>query len=698
MRIDAVPGLVRISRFALTITSLVTGGATAFAASATEALPEVTVTGNRSPESVSRLANNVTVITAQDIARSTATDVGSLLALEANLSLTSFSGTDKNTAIDMRGMGATAVSNVLILVDGERLNETDLSGADLSTLALSQIDHIDVIRGGGGVRHGQGAVGGVINIVTRRPTVGPLQLDFATQAGSYDTRSVQAAARGGTGQVAGQVMLSHSDTDGYRDNGGLASSNVGLEVRRVPASDLGLVDLYARLQLHEDRYGLPGPVSQENFHRDDRSRRSTQTPLDGGSTRDHRLTLGGAWDWGPAGRLSLRASHRERRNPYVIGADPSTLESARGLITSDREDFQARHDLAFDLRGLRQTLTLGIDAQEGRYARYDQGVAVEGGTRISGRARTRSTFIDANIAPAASVGLHLGARQDWFKTSEAHDVYEQCVNDPTPPFAQHCAPAPYTEPDTNKPAVARQWTNTSAELGAHWNFAPRWTVFGSLSQHVRYPNLDELAQQADTLRPQTGHTLEHGIRHGANRHFSWSLTAFAMRIEDEIYYGKNPQDPTRSENRNHERPTLRRGIELESRWRPDEHWFLRGQWAHVVPKFENMPGNPDIPLVPRHTLSAEVSWQALPPLQWTVEARHGSQRLDGNALDDPSSGAPPVKGHTVVNTAWRLQGRAWQLSLNIHNLFDQVYTTQAYSGTVYPMPGRSASLALRLSH
>jgi iron complex outermembrane receptor protein len=697
MRIDAVLGLAR-TRVIFLVSGLVAWGATAFAAPATEVLPEVTVTGNRNAESMSRLSNHVTVITAQDIARSTATDVGSLLALEANLSVQSFSGTDKNTTIDMRGMGATAVSNVLVLVDGERLNETDLSGADLSTLALSQIDHIDVIRGGGGVRHGQGAVGGVINIVTKRPTAGPLQLDFAARAGSYDTRGVQAAAHGGEGQVAAQVMLSHSVTDGYRDNGGLESSNVGLEVRRVTADDLGLIDLYARLQLHEDSYGLPGYVSQENFHRDDRSRRATQTPLDGGSTHDHRLTLGGAWDWGPAGRLSLRASHRERRNPYVIGADPSTIESARGLITSDRDNVQARHDLSFDIGGLTQTLTAGIDVQEGRYARYDQGVAVEGGTRISGQARTRSAFIDANIAPASSVGLHIGARQDWFRTDEAHDVYEQCVNDPTPPFAEHCAPAPYTEPDANKPSVARQWINTSAELGVHWTFAPRWTVFGSLSQHVRYPNLDELALQAETLRPQTGHTLEHGIRYGANRSLSWSLTAFAMRIEDEIYYGKNPQDPSLSENRNYEHPTLRHGLELESRWRPSERWFLRGQWAHVVPKFQHMPGNPDIPLVPRNTLSAEVSWQPVPLLQWTVEARHGSQRLDGNALDDSSSGAPPVKGHTVVNTAWRLQGKAWQLRLNINNLFDEVYTTQAYSGTVYPMPGRSAYLELRLSH
>jgi outer membrane cobalamin receptor len=692
MDIDAVPGCGKVR--VIVIGGFMAWAGMAHAEPAATPLPEVTVTGNRSAESMSRQANNVTVITAQDIARSTATDLGTLLAQEANLSLLSFSGTDKNTTIDMRGMGATAVSNVLVLVDGERVNETDLSGADMATINLSQIDHIDVIRGGGSVRYGQGAVGGVINIVTKRPTVGPLELDFAARAGSYDSRSVQAAARGGTGQIAGQVMLGHAVTQGYRDNGSLESSNVGLEVRHVPASERGLVDLYARVSLHEDSYGLPGPVSREDFLGDDRSRRATRFPLDGGSTSDHRLTLGGAWDWGRAGRLSLRASHRERRNPYVIGADAFTIDSARGLITSDREDDQIHYDLAFDIHGLRQTLTFGADSQDGRYARYDQGVAVVDGTRISGQARTRGTFVDANMSLPKGVNLHTGVRQSWFSTTESHDIYQQqCTYGPPPTFTPSCAPEIYLVPDANQPALARQWTHTDAELGANWAFAPRWTLFGSLSQHVRYPNLDELALQAETLRPQQGHTIEHGIRYGGST-WSGSFTAFAMRIEDEIYYGKN--EVGFSENRNYEHPTLRRGLELESRWRPSDRWFLRGQWTYVVPKFENMPGNPDIPLVPRNTLSAELMWQPVPLLQWTVAARHGSQRLDGNALDDTS--APVIQANTVVDTAWRLQGKAWRLSLGVNNLFNEVYTTQAYSGTTYPMPGRSAYVELRLSH
>ncbi|MBC7700010.1 TonB-dependent receptor [Aquabacterium sp.] len=672
------------------------------AAAETDALPGITVTGSRtvSPESMSRPTNNVTVITAQDIARSTAKDLPTLLAAEANLSVQSFSGTEKNTTIDMRGMGDTAASNVLILVDGERLNETDQSGADLSTLSLSQIERIDVIRGGGGVRYGQGAVGGVINIITRRATPGPLQTDFLARAGSYHSRAVQAAARGGSERIAAQILLSHSVTDGYRDNGGLESNNAMLELRHVPDAKLGLVDLYARLKLHEDRYGLPGAVSQENFLKDDRARRSTVTPLDGGTTSDHLLSVGGTIDWGPGGKMSLRLSQRERRNPYVIGADKSTLEVARGLITADRHEAQWRYDLAREVGGLTQSLTLGIDTQDGRYSRWKGGMNVLNGERISGTAKTRSVFVDTNTSPVKGVNIHVGARQDWFTTAESRAMYESpCdyidvviggrpIKEPV-----NCQPPLYQTKDVVPP---RHWTNPSAELGAAWAFAPDWALFSSLSQHVRYPNLDDLAKQAESLRPQQGYTLEHGVRLGGNGRFTGSITVFVMRIEDEIYYGKDAQGQT--ENRNYDHPTLRTGLELASRWRASDRWSVRGQWAYVVPKFEHLPGDPDIPLVPRNNLSGELNWAARDDLQWSLLARHGSQRLDGNTLTNQSSTSPVVKANTVVDTALRLHRQGWQLSLGINNLFDEVYTTAAYSGDTYPMPGRSAYIEWRLSH
>lgn len=149
------------------------GAATAYAADSDDrALPTVVVTANSLDDRVFTVPHSLTIITARDIENAGTSHLGELLSREAGLHLKSFSGGDKNASVDIRGMGDTAVSNVLVMVDGVRLNESDLSGADLSSVDLSAIERIEILRGGGAVRYGDGAVGGVINIITRPPAAG----------------------------------------------------------------------------------------------------------------------------------------------------------------------------------------------------------------------------------------------------------------------------------------------------------------------------------------------------------------------------------------------------------------------------------------------------------------------------------------------------------------------------------------------
>ncbi|MGB1192750.1 MAG: TonB-dependent receptor, partial [Pseudomonadales bacterium] len=81
------------------------------------------------------LPRSATVISSEDIALSTARNITELLAQQANIILKSYSGNSKFTSIDLRGSGDTSVSNILILIDGIRINAPDLSGPDFSILA-----------------------------------------------------------------------------------------------------------------------------------------------------------------------------------------------------------------------------------------------------------------------------------------------------------------------------------------------------------------------------------------------------------------------------------------------------------------------------------------------------------------------------------------------------------------------------------
>ena len=665
------------------------------------ALPPVTVSANRDAVAggaggSSAPTNHVTVISEEAIRRSTAVSLAEVLATEANLNLNSFYGNDRYANVDMRGMGDTATSNVLVVVDGEVINENDLSAADLSTVPLSQISRIEVIRGGGSVLYGPGAVGGVISITTRRPEPGQTHADASVRLGSYGTRSVRAAVEGGLGQFAGRLQAGHATTDGYRENSGLRTNQVGGELRWLPRMSMGLSEIYLKASQSKSRNGFPGPLPASVLDGSEFERRATRTPFDFGTVDDSKVGAGMVWDWKRGGRLTLSYLHRDRQNPWLMGFEPlptgvpvsEQMREQGDQIHSRREDMSVRYELQGTWRGLPQVLTLGGEWGRARYHRDKQGWDVPT-ERMAGRVRSRAALADLKLSPVAGVKLHAGVRLDQKTVLHQNlNFNDGCVRAPTPPFAViSCSPS-Y---DVTTQTFSR-WNHRSAELGASWRLSPVWEPFASISRHVRQPNLDELTLPGDDLRPQRGRTREIGVRFTPTPAFSATLTAFEMRITDEIFYGPEMQYGLEL-NRNHEWATRRRGLELDARWRVLPSLSLRGQWAHVDARFDVIDTR--VPLVPGDTVSAAVQWQPSSGWQWTTSARHVSKRVDGS---DWFNTTPHLDSYTVVDTVWRYERGPLDVSWGITNVFDELYTTKGYRQTVYPMPGRGGYVAVNWRH
>src|SRR3989304_4237633 len=125
-------------------------GLTATAAQAQnniQVLPAVDVWASRTGGGITGASTSV--ITAEDIARSPGTTIQDLLSQEVGVQTISTSG-GKNgagTTVDLRGFGATAVSNTLVLLNGRRLTDIDLSGIDFSTIPRDSIERIEITRG-----------------------------------------------------------------------------------------------------------------------------------------------------------------------------------------------------------------------------------------------------------------------------------------------------------------------------------------------------------------------------------------------------------------------------------------------------------------------------------------------------------------------------------------------------------------------
>jgi outer membrane receptor protein involved in Fe transport len=658
------------------------------------AMEEIVVTATRLPEPAA--PPGTSVITATDIRRSTAHTLGEVLAGQANVQLRGYGGSDNNAAIDIRGMGDTAASNVLVVVDGVRLNEHDLSGADLTTLPLSNIERIEVLRGGGVARYGDGAVGGVINITTRPAGSGPAQGKLSLRAASYDTFDLQGQVSASSGDLSAGLAVSRLLSDGYRVNEDVTAYNASLDLRWTPGDQADGPSLRVRISTHHDVSGLPGPVSASAFAASEAARRGSNAPFDESISDDHRFTLGLNAGSDARGRVDLTLSRRLRDNPFLIGYTPLVpRDRQEGLIQSRGWDLSAIYNREFGAEERRHTLRAGYEWRGADYTRLENGQQVlDSSTRRQGELHTSGLFAESTLALGGGLSLHGGLRLERFASDESDARYtrDDCQTtmvEISPgvfiPVLSGCVDA-YRMQKRN----SGRWWNQGAELGLDWRLDPALSAFASFSRHFRNPNVDEMLLADTHLRPQSGQTLQAGLRWRPRRALSLNATMFSMRTRDEIYYGPDPVSGL-NENRNYEDTTRRDGGELELNWRPVGGPALRAGLGYLWPVFAG--SGADIPHVPRLTLNGELEWPVSTATRWVLAMRHVGRRYDGN--DPDNTLYPALPAHTVWDLALRRAWRGLRLSIGVNNLFDEVYSVLGYSASYYPMPGRNLHLSLQ---
>jgi vitamin B12 transporter len=167
----------------------------------------IVVTATRSPQTADESLASVTVLTRDDIAREQPQDLSELLRTQAGIDLTRAGGAGGNTSLFLRG---TNSNHVLVLVDGVRAASATTGAFDWRSLPISQVERIEIVRGPRAVLYGSDAIGGVIQIFTRRPR----GAEAAVGAGSYDTYQAEAGWGGGS-TVQASVYASAANSNGF---------------------------------------------------------------------------------------------------------------------------------------------------------------------------------------------------------------------------------------------------------------------------------------------------------------------------------------------------------------------------------------------------------------------------------------------------------------------------------------------------
>ena len=659
---------------------------------------EVVVTATRFPERIVDAPVNVTVITAQDIRSSPARTVPDLLAEQAGITLHDLYGNNAASAfVDLRGFGATGGQNTLILVDGRRVADIDLSGVQWSAVPLAAIERIEIVRGSGSVLYGDGATGGVINIITKSPFALPNGVTVGGRAGSYATTEVHAGANYSGGRTGINAGASNFESEGYRANNHNRQATAQVDMRWLTAA--GSVDL----KLGADRQGirLPGartvqPSAGLNELATDR--RGTSTPLDYAQRDGNRASV----DWhhaGALGQFTLGFGWRDKtqRSYFDFGGFPDFR-----VIDLDVRAFTPRMQIAHGFLGSVSTLVAGLD-----WYRWEYRLRRSNSPANSGRPINSVAAVQENEA----FYLHNTARYGERLTVTAGARVERFALDASDGFDPA---APGGAFGSGALAGSQRESEHAYEAGVRYQLDRASALIGKLGRSYRFATVDEIYEtsplfqnQFQFLKPQTARDYEIGYE--ARARGGWlRATLFQIDIDDEIHL-----DPfTTGVGNTNLPPSRRRGAELEARWPLHRALAATLAYSYTEAKFRDgvLPGGAftsqniaiagkDVPLVPRHKVRFGASWVIDGGTRLNAALNYVSRQFMDN--DEGNTLGVTIPSYTVVDLKLAHERGPLRIAAAVNNVTNQKYYNYAVRSqfvsdryNAYPLPERNYTLTL----
>ncbi|MFB3887049.1 MAG: TonB-dependent receptor [Thermodesulfobacteriota bacterium] len=631
-------------------------------------MEEVVVTATRDVEEIRKIPANVTVISREEIERSHAQTTVDLLRKEVGVVVNDLRGTGKSVFMDVRGFGEIGPLNTLVLVDGRRVNEIDLSGVDWSQIPPEQIERIEILRGSGSVLYGDNAVAGVINIITKRPQK-PLSFEAGISAGSYHYNNETASVSGKSGPFSAILNAGYKATEGYRDNGFLRAKDIGGRL---------IYDVNDRLSFnlsggfHKDDTGLPGNLTREQIHT--LGRRATDAPLDHAGTDDMYGALGMKAGFGDFGRMEAEISyrHREVSTFYFDASSNPSFDDRRNLTTWG---LTPRYFFEEALWDHANKLTLGADFYQSDSVTFSNS-AFSDPPKNKTEVTKKSTgiYLLDEFSILENFILSLGYRHEWTSFDLSRET-----------------------PDS---------TDKLRDNKAAWNagldyfYERKSSVFLSLKRSFRFPVTDELIEDIfdpvnffqvidvrlnPALKPQTGLQYEAGVRHAFTDRIEGNVTVFRIDTEDEIFF-----NPVTSSNENYPK-TRRLGAEMGAVFKPFQWLGLSGNYGYTRSRLrkELFSGN-DIPFVPKHKASAGADVHLGRGFLFYTRAHFvGSRYL----ISDFENVTDKLDKHYTVDAKLSYAFKGLKAFAGINNLFNRKYAEfgSFVGGTQFfsPSPGRN---------
>jgi len=641
-----------------------------------------------------------TVITAQEIAHSPAQTLQEIIAQAPGVQLTSLFGgvNGVKTSVDLRGFGAFATSNTLVLINGRRLNDIDMAGVDFSTIPRDSIERIEITRGNSGaVLYGDNAVGGVINIVLKNGVGGPpVAIRGEAGVGSFNQRMASISAATNFGPWSTSFYGNGIKSDGYRANNALDQRN-GVGNINYTTPDL---KAFVTVTGDDQKLGLPGGRLVDpsiGVNELVTARTAAATPFDYGNQQGKSVTAGFTKTlWNGVDLIVDGGVRKKDTQSAFFGAVPfaspfPSFSSTYNDAALQTWSITPRLSVKNAIFGVPSQILTGIDYYDATF-RQERGAfkGVPPGHTYDLSQQTLAGYWQHTLGLLSTTDFSYGARIQNTSLS-ARDRYNP--NAPDCALFFNCS-AQASPLDSNE-------TQYALHVGLEHRFNDVFSVFGRAARAFRTPNVDERVASGPAfdaffnpipgnfqLKTQTSHDIEGGFRIKSGG-FQMQSSIYGMDLENEIHFV-----PALFFNLNLD-PTRRYGSETSASLRVSDSVLLRGGVAYTRAVFREGPfaGN-DVPLVSRYTATGGVTWNIWKDyVVADATVRAWSERFMDNDQNNTQRRIP-ADATIDLKLSGAYEHFFWSVSVN--NLFNALYYDYAIASSftpgrfaAYPLPGRT---------
>ena len=609
-------------------------------------LKEIVVTATRSSYDLEKAPVSVRVIDRQAIANSTALSVAGLLRNEGSLQITDSIGNGHDVRLSLRGMSGD--SNALVLIDGRKLNNTDMANVDLTAVSLQEIERIEIFEGGAGVLFGGQAVGGVINIITRRgeQNLGHVSLGL----GSYEARDASLFYAGTQDEIDYQVSVNKTQADGYRDGTDVDDTNASVKLGYRYSQG----EIFFDGRKIDNQYYLPGGLREADL---ESNRKQTGSAYNDYTTDSNIYQFG--IDHRFNDKVAMVVSASERDEAYFIESDSPSMGQATNNQDRNAQIFEPRLIINLD----RMDIVAGVDVENFDYTINT--LSIFGPYKTLHRHKRQSEYLQGILSPDSNTNFSVGVRHANADVRVTGDDDSVSVYDNS---------------------------LTVYQMGLSHKISDDLRFYINRDENFRFALADENVSYGAVinLKPQEGVSWELGsVWNNEDLSLRWLL--FQQDLENEIRYNDSTWSNENSDD------TQRKGSTIDIGWTVNNR--LNIDVTATVMNAKVVKGalrDKTIPGVSDQTAKVSAQFSPVNSLNLYLEAVYtGGMHIDRNNEE------PELGGYTLANIGANYQWDNFKVRARLNNITGKQYSEYVvFSGgapAYYPSAEENFNLALEYS-